>query len=491
MAISFTPSQIKKISNDLIALPELITVKENSKISLTESKDDLKNTDDSNTLFYDEVKDEILFKYIDELKSLNGKVHNKYDTAKLTQAAQEGFDTDHFPTTPVYKHLQPKPLSTNDGIVDSTDSDNESTKLATLTANVNILKTGYTGYGNNSETTTGSATDTTVTVGTSTNISNGDKILIFSGGSDLYATVTGVTQGQDANPPSVPVDVYSIINYSKTAGSSGQGAGATLRNYHGGFSNSEREGTSTPSCPNFMSYLKGLIESSVNDVEGHLNTQKTKINENQTTNSTEKADNITATTNCQNLLDAIGIWEGKPATGGGVGRFGDTSINPLEAATTTRTPKITERDAKITTGIGTVSQGTDGKYTGSGWFLSLMNWIDARINMASGSLSSYYRIDKTLPIIQQGIDILNFQKSEYEKSMVARAFTTDSNAGTNVIMVSDVSGLSVNDPVKVCDNDQSLQDTTIQNINGTSITLANNLNNTLLVEKVARIIKIL
>lgn len=484
----FTDAQLKKISSDVLAIPQFIVDQTNAKNELISSRDDLLDTDGNNALFYNETRDDIIQKYWDEMNALDGTTHTAYSTTNLTNTASAPTNSVHYPTSPVWANLQPKMdnatggLNTK-GLPTGSSGNAEKTEIDEVQVQINLLENGFSdGTTNTSPTTAPSATTFEIASGHDLAIS--DDIVVVEGSANFLANISNVQVD-------IPVAGTDTITYSITAGShSGMTTSANVRNSHPGFSDTERTGGGSPDAPAVMAYWKGLIDPKVNDWEAVLNTQLTALNNNNAKGA-DATNNATTISNVNTALTAISTWEGTAAST----RYGDTATDPLETIMVNRetatTGEIDARIAEIDTALGDVTQAGDGSVTGSGYYLSLFNWIDVRINLGNGSLLKYHRVDDTLPIFDQEIANANYRKQEYEKEMTVKTITQDATNTDTTVVVDDVSGLSISDSVRVFDDDSSVLTRTINDIQGLNVILNSALGESLSISKLARLVKLL
>jgi hypothetical protein len=187
---------------------------------------------------------------------------------------------------------------------------------------------------------------------------------------------------------------------------------------------------------------------------------------------------------------AIDTWQAAPATGAGVGRYGDTALAPLEAQVTARTAAAPARIAEITNALGSVTQAPNGDFSGAGHYFSLFKWIDIRATKAGGTLFSFYNFDLIVVFIDAKIVTATNQKAEYDSKMVVKKLTEDPD-GTAFIKVDDTAGLSISDAVKIVDDSATpILSTTIVGISGLTIELAAPVSG-FLVDQRARLVKLL
>lgn len=512
MAIALTDDQLKTVSKEVIQIPDQITALNGQLVVANTGKADALSKDDANKVFYDNFK-AILAAYYTEKGEIDGSTYTTYNDTDLDNSAKQAPGNLHFPTSPIWANLQPKIIDSVQGnptgVVGFQTENATHPKLATA---IDELLNGFDDGG--------SIDDTLYegyVIGQPLKVDNGgfapnQRVIVDNAGVSLMGLITAVGAGQsltgscsgEANPPQLtqlaceadggtwtpdPAPYNQELTITVLGAPLGSlPAGSRVRNWHPGFSNSEREGTTVPYAPEAMAYMKTVIDSETNTLETRLTNELAALNANPASGA-ESTQINTAKTQVQTMLDAIATFEGAPATGAGVGRYGDSVINPYEAARATRQTQASARPAEITTAFGSVTQNPDGSFSGSGNWNSLFKWIDLRTSKAGGSLFTFYNFDLIIAFITQKIVQANSKKAEFDAQLIATKLVQEPT-GTNFVKVASATGLSIADTVKVFDDDSAVLTTTIVGVSGQIIELATPVSG-LTLDAVARLVKLL
>lgn len=439
----FNDTQMRKITSDILLTTtpptpsylNLYTIALNNITAVQGQKAAALIVDDANSIFYDNYKD-IISSYSDERKYIDGSYYTAYSNSDLLDAAQQVNNCAHFPTSPIWVNLQPKVLSSNNGSPLLSFGTIESGSYNAFLSADNVLKSGFNSpFGNQTTASTGAITGgpvylVPVTGGTGTSFTTGDIIFIYLSNVSLLGIITGTT----ANDISFTLLVTPTSMATLSTGS-------TVKNFSSGFSNSDREGTTTSYAPEVMAYYKSFIDPHAVSWKTSLNNQLAALNSNSAT-GTDNTNNQTAITNINNAITDINTWQAAPNTGVGTGRYGNTLLATLESLRTSRITQNSTRVTQITTALGSVSQLPDGTYSGTGYFYNLFYWIDIRVNR-TGTLTQYYGYDLTILALQQKYDLLVGQMSIYNTYFLVSALYSSAQQ-SQVVTAPDVSG-SLND----------------------------------------------
>ncbi|GAB1376901.1 hypothetical protein MASR1M48_17530 [Lactococcus petauri] len=500
MALIFTDEQLKKITNDIIGLPVVIQSHIDDKADLLTQQADLLKEDNANKIYSDNYIG-IIQAYHDELQNINGVNRSEYAESYIQDGPKKL--NGHFP--PSSPNYIPILLPQNNGNPIVNLPDYETLKLAEVKSFMTLLKTGFTD---------GALEDTLsepyvigqpviLTVG---GFSNGQRVVIDQGGQSLIAIVVsaGATSGTCSIPEhlteaaclaalptpgiwtpasgaeSLTLNVLSDPNVVL-------GTGARIRNYHAGFTNSEREGTSSPYAPQVLTYWGSQLDAKVALWKVFVQAIQTALNSNDATGAeaTEKATYLQLATD---TLASINSFQAAPLTGLGVGRYGDTVMGGLEVYVDQRIADLPTRAANIVTYLGSVSQAGDFIYSGNGQYFNLWKWVDLRINVAGGSLSRYLQVGEGVAFFDNAIATAQNQKTEYDATFIVKQFNGNGD-GTKFVTLLDVTGLSVSDAVSLMDNDSLVYARTIVDIQGNVVELDTAIGVNLLTTKLARLVK--
>ena len=475
MAITFTDTQIRTISKQILDAPSQLSTIAQQQVTNTQNQADALNKDNANKVFYDNYKS-IIAAYNGEQEALNGGIITLYDDSTLIDSAKQTPTNLHFPFTPVWTNLIPKILDVNNGNPTSSNPLNESTSWAPVTTWLNYIVNGF---NDGSASTTATAyISGVVTVIDTTGFSNGQRILISQGSYSLLGTITSI--------------VTNDLHFSTIISTAGTFTnGATVKNFHAAFTTGEKEGTSTsPDAAEVLATFKSNLDSTVVTWKSYLTTQQTNLNNNSAVGS-EATDNNTAKTNVNNALSDINSFQAAPAIGAGTSRYGSSYTTSLSNRISSRTSQSTTRGSQIISSLGSVSQNGQGVLSGSGQFYNLMNWISLRISKSGGTLTKYYSYDLIGTFNSQRSDNITTQGNEYSNHMVVTKLSEDTD-GTDTISVDSVASFSVSDSIYLVDEGSSpTYSGTILSINGLLVQLSSVISNSFAKNDTARLVKVI
>ncbi len=482
MSLTFDDTQLESISLEYVNMPASIIQLGIDKAKIIALRSSILIKDNENAKFTDHYEG-VIVAYHDELELLDGLTKTNYIHSQIDDGGAKVIDTPHFPNpTEIWTKLQPKITDCNTGLPTSSFSSLYETAAIedVITKRDQVLNGFNDGSGDTTSTEAYSGTGT-LEVDSLTGFNNGDRVVIDLGGVSAIAEVTGSTPAGGSCSDPIYTDqstcetngeVWTPSDASLTlthiSGSTSIGIGARVKNSRPTYTNAEREGTSTPYDPEVLTYFKGLLDADVVLWEGVLGNILTALNSNDSIK--ESSEITTAKTNVGDCTTDIDTWEAYPATGSGVGRYGDTRLATLNSTITDRDSEVTARVTQITTALGTCTQIADGTFSGNGAYFDLFNWIDLRLNIAGGTLSTWYAMALQIEFFDIQIVMTETKEDEYEDSFRIEPLSVDAD-GTNTVTLADASGYSVSDTVKVFAVGESVITTTISSIVGGDITL--------------------
>jgi len=507
MALNYTDDQLASISIERLDMDQAIVQLQTDLLKAQQQRAAVLLKDQENEVSSNHYAQTVIAKYHEEIKYLNDTLYTDYDVANIDASGPR--QPPHYPDTgpPYWLKKIPKKIDSNSGLPSSSYGGTlESGVIAIAEASIDLIKNGYSD---------GAVDDTLFSAYsgggqievTSGGFSIGNIIVVDNSNVSFIATVDNITPqsagGTCSNPiytdqatcelngetwtPGPPVGA-ELLDITILAGpaSTPLPIGSRVRNFHPGFSNAEREGSSTPYAPEVLTYWAGLLDQDMIDVNDLLGSILVAVQGNDS--KKEETELLTAETNITDAQTAISDWQGFPATGVGVGRYGDTGLLTIEnmfaARSAQRAPRITE----ITTALGTLSQDAEGNFTGSGAYLDLFTWIDLRLNLAGGTLTGWYNFGNIEDVFNQQIRTTQDKRDEYDVLFRIEELSEDAD-GSATIKVTDVSGFANSDTVKVIANGQAVITATILSIGIGQITLSTTISTDYSLENRARILK--
>jgi hypothetical protein len=507
---NFTDDELKVFSKEVLEQPDLVAEAQLAYDDSFVAEQTALEADQQNIKFFNDAK-AVVDSFHSELQSLTGEVRTSYSASYITDTettsgAWEG-EKYHFPfsrfaasgnsskvpTFPssapyggswpkLWTAVQPLVLPQNNGKSSSNSvgsSNGSSTELDMSKGVQFMLDAIQNGYNFGSD-------DNNVP---DSNVSNDqysgpwgaidvasynttDKILLSSGGNYSLVEVLSYSVGNAAGSP-VPPAVPDYLYWKKL---NGVGAGSFTSdvdfiNSRIGFTESVRQGLSIPplGTSGILANYKDLIDLWVSDYKVVLNNLKTML---QASNPPPPYDgqNEAQIASIDQLLSDISVWESKPSTVPSINddcRFDDTWLSYLDGLLTAR--QGSDRATEVIAALGNVTQTPDGAYTGGGMYFTMFLWVDKRINIAEGSYSFYTSFTASQDFLNKQIALQQNIRDEYDKAYLVIQFEEDyeydSENPTNVLKLLEVNGLSVNDQVKIMDNDSSVFDRIITFVN--------------------------
>jgi hypothetical protein len=472
VSIVLNDQQTKDISKEILLLPFVIndpvTGYVGQKAALQTSADNLLLDDENKELFYNFWKDDVILKYHNELQQLNADLKTNYLNSYLIDGGfQRGV---HYPNNnpSEYTWLSPKLIpSMNGNPVTPNSIATEQDRIDDVQTYIDYLKTGFNDGIKTSSVTGVTATQFTVNTGVSPAI--GDRVVIHSGGNSLFGLVTNVSG--------------ALVDYTFLGGTL-VGSG-TCDTFHNGFSNLERAHSSSNYADDVMYYFESELDAAVASWHTNLTTQKTNLDTNGDY-APRKAGNVLASGNCLFALNYLNSFQALAYNS----RFIDSGLLLLETIIPIRSPQIPTRIAVIISNLGSVVQNPDGSFSGSGVYLLLAEVLNSRISR-TGSLCSYNKAFLGLAYFDKLIYDSNAQLDQYELTMVVKTITEDVAAFDLTVKVDDITQLNLGDSVKIFDNDSIVYVRTISGISGLDVTLNTAIPVSLVISKLARLVKVL
>lgn len=458
MSLVFTNDQIKELTGQVLAAPQKIADLVTNKAKATQLKQDFKDLDDGHAIFTNNTIN-IINQYHTELKYLNGQARTTYASSSIDPAGRLSPGNIHFSLDPIWAAFPPQSAPSNTGLPTSVWTDTETAAITNLNQQIALLTSGFTD-GAASTTTTAAFVSDEVEVTSASGFAVGNRVLFISTGNYLYGTITLITALK-----------LKITILSASAGFGGIATSATVRNFHTGFTLSQRESglAGTVGETAYMTFLKSNIDTQVGVWKVRLNAELTALNANDVINP-EKTEVDNTKTIVNNHLTAISTWQGHPTTGTGTSRFG-TNLPPLQTDAASRPAEMTSRASAIVGYLGSVTQDAEGAVTGSGHYLNLIQNLNLRLNKMAGSLRNFYQNDLIGTAFDQQIMAAQALADRDSQTFIIREFSEDAS-GSDLVRLTDVSNLSGGQAVKVMSNTQPVLDLTIVSITGTDVLLS-------------------
>jgi hypothetical protein len=473
----FTDAQVQILSQDMYDYPTNLASLNDDLAAITAAQGNWLDRDNANAVYTSNFID-ILGAYHDELKYISGNERTDYDLADIDPAGRLAPNNIHFPSSPMWIWFEPKVDPSNLGNPISPWANTENAAILTAESWIDLLKNGFTDGAASTTSTSGFITDL-INVTSTAGFTVNDRVILIDGANYLYGVVTQVA--------GLLLRISIVIS---SAGYGGIGVGATIENFHIGFTFGQLElGVGAGAGDSaFMAGLKVQADNAVMAWESRITAVEAALIAN-TAVGTLYTENQTELGLVQGHISDINTWQGFPPIGVGTSRFG-TNLPAFESSMNARQLEFSPRTTQILNALGGITQPgiSDGSFTGSGQYLELFKNLDLRLNKTSGSLRTYYDTELAISAVQSQLDILNAIQVRDSTTFNMKKFTAN-GAGTNTIVVDSVSGLALADTVKVISSTQPVLTATISAISGLSVTLSLVVSTAYTVAQSARIVK--
>lgn len=447
MAILFTDPELRTASKEFLDIPA-----RNSLLDLQDDQTDAGQADAlaqdaANEVFYENYLN-ITKRYHTELKNLDGTTKTDYNTADLVNAAKVAPGNIHFIISPPWVNFPPKLHDSVIGLPSAVVVGSEFDRLAIVQAAKDQLISGYSdgGVSDLLQAPYAGGVFRVVTGG----FSVGQRVVLTQGGTSAYGVIASITLPPPG--PSLWAQEITITEFAAPGGS--LGIGAAVKSFDGGFSNAEREHTIASHAPEYQAYLEGVLSAEVTSIKTYLLAQQVALAANDAVGA-DAAEIAQALLDVASALFNYTTFESAPPTGGGVGRYGDSVLGPLQSTLTTRALQIPARTIEIATRLGGVSQAGDGSFSGTGQYFNLFKWIDLRLSKSGGSLTKFYSFDLIKNFISSTQGTNTNKLNEYTDVILVVKLTADAD-GTQFIQVQSATGWNPGDSVFLLDDNSGI-----------------------------------
>jgi len=250
-----------------------------------------------------------------------------------------------------------------------------------------------------------------------------------------------------------------------------------------------------------VSSALSALQTAINDWKSFVNSTKTLIQAENVadTNAGRQTQNNTAISDIDNLVSVVDAWDALqdfdtsttlPTGSGGAGcalfdamvpgdfdpsKLRSIELQEIKDEITARQSFISTRISEITTNLGSISQGADGRITSaSGFYGDRFRLLDVRLNLMAGSLNK-------LKAIENGQKAQDEQKASNENANVSYSsaikvslFRAPASGGP-IIHLKDASDFNPGDSVFVMADSQEEISTSIISKDGDAVTLADSI----------------
>lgn len=405
---------------------------------------------------YKNANDERAIPYQLERRWLDGTTYTDITQSQIDNAASRADGNIFFPTS--WTKSNALLTANGNGNPTSSSSNNENSLLngsvaeQGIIAQVNLLKNGQ-----SSGITTHILADPyspgdpsiTLDVGTQT---VGKFLYISGSGTSALVLVTGAS-GQT-------ISITEIIAPTTTMSVS-----STVVENIPGFSNTERQNLTSTLYQNILTQLTNRIISSSSLWNTAMTNQLTqlKINIDNPAQTTTAKNNIATAQTGYNTWSAL-------SNSGVNGKFIDTNLNNYTTIYTTRSGQISGRVSQIVTNLGSVTQDSEGNYSGSGVYLQRFKCMNYLINSANGAQFQVYTLKSAKSNFENKVANNVDKLATFSNLVRYGAFTADST-GTPTIAIDGANQFAPSDTVLLTGKDLPSIEASVVSISGSNITL--------------------
>lgn len=417
---------------------------------------------------YNNAHIERITPYEQEHRWLNGVTYTTITQSQIETVSQtSGKSIFFFPDSWTKSNAQLQPNGNGNPKTSSINSEayviSSNIQLRGLNSMINVMRNGISGAGGNTTTKqpqhdipAGNVSNIKVDVDSVLNFNVNDLIFINKGSSSGLYYINSIGTSD--------LTVSSII--PSQIGFTGQGA--SIKNNVAGFTLSERQNLTSSSYQELLTNLSNEIISAVLLWETALANQLAQLNIN-----IDSANQVsTAKNNINTAKNAIDLWQALSNTGVS-GKFTDTNLNNLTSAYNTRTSFIGTRVSQITSALGSVSQDSQGNYSGAGLYLQRYKCLNFLINISNGPLYQVFGLNTAKTTFQAKVANASDKLATYSNLVRYGAFIADPSS--NSVKVDSISQFSNGDTVLLTGTDLPSIECNISNISGQIVTLSINI----------------
>lgn len=425
--------------------------------NIQEQVDKKQEQADRQYILYNDAHVERATPYEVEHRWLDGTTYTTITQSQIeTFGADTGKATYFYPVSWTKSNAQ---LQANgNGNPKTTSSDSESSVLnraiedGGLISQVNLLINGQTSSATSKTLDLAySPGATLLTFTTSHTFTTGKYLYISGSGTSALVKITGVA--------SLTVNIQEIIPPASTIA-----IGGTAVENIVGFTNTERQNLTSASYQRILTQLTARIDTASALYNTALTNQLTQLK----INIDAPAQITAAKTSVTNAQTAYTTWSSLPSTGVGA-RFTDTPLSNFASSYTSRNSEISTRTGQITTALGSVSQDSEGNYTGNGIYLQRFKCLNYLINTANGPLQQMNGLKSAKGNFQQKVANNADKLATYSNLVRYAGFTKDPTGSS--VEVDGASQFTASDTVLLSGTDLPSIECTVNSVSGKTIVL--------------------
>lgn len=441
MALSFTDSQIRELTGQVLNSGTKLKNIQNNANKIAKIKQDYQDLDNQEAVFTNSFHN-IVSRFHNELKIINSVSRTTYDLANIDPSAKLAAGNQHFPDS--WEEFKPLVIQSNNGLPENNiGNPNEIYNVGKINYWINKILNGFSTPSTGYSATFSAGSITFTGTGTHPSPSVGSELFITQAPNFLFGTVQSVNSITTGVPPAIPTTTTTIVVTTIDSVNEVSGAVSVFLGYSG-FSQAVRISNSTDP---FLTFCKQMIDKYSNDSKTNSTDENSELNSNDSNPDKSQIQNAISQNN-QHISNING-W----SSIAGQNRFNDTNLTNLTNFSNSRNTYLNGRVTEILNSLGNVAQDHD-NITGSGRYLDLYNSISMRIHKTVGHLRNYYQQGLLAKNSNEMIYATQTQSNRDKELYTVKLLENDPD-GTNTIYLKDISNLAVNDNIMIMENKYS------------------------------------
>ena len=422
-----------------------------------------KQVDDKNDqktrvyIMYNDAHVERVTPYETEHRWIDGTTYTTITQSQIETFGTDGRSTYFFPVS--WQKSNPQLQANGNGNPHSSSTNSESFVLNTTLENQGLISTiGLLRNGQSSGASSRvlqlaySPGASTIELTLSSTFTNGNLLYISGSGTSAVVRITNIS--------GTTITISEIIPPASTIS-----AGGSVVENIAGFTNTERNTLVSSTYQRILTQLTNRIKSTAALWDTALSNQLAQLN----INIDNPSQITTAKTNVTTARTAYSTWFALTDTGAS-GKFVDTSLNNLATAYNTRNSLLSTRAGQITAALGSVSQDSEGVYSGSGLYLQRYKCLGFLINTANGPIYQANGLTAAKGNFEDKVKSTTDKLATFS-NLVRYGQSTKDPVG-NSMEIDGVSQFAVSDAVVLTANDLASIECTITSISGNSVVLS-------------------
>jgi hypothetical protein len=451
MSLTFTFDEFKKFTRDVALINDDIAVANDSLLAVQEQRQEALDKDNLNKKFFDNALT-IINSFHTELSQYTGINRTLYNETDLINSSNNiDLGPVHFPKTPIWKNIQPKLIDSVNGLPLLTPSPTtEFTKDVYGNQIRNMFTSGFLQNNPDNELIFfNSSLNCLVppSISVYNDFTVGQKVILFNATQLAYVIITD--KQTNASPPEQRVFFKVLIGDTITSN-------VTTDSDFSGFTETVRK---LGPKPDALVRVQNLFVKYLNERITFLNNAINFLNNNPVKGALKTQINDVIA-NTQTTINGFNNYLALPETVADMSiasRYDNANLTAINTIINNRVNYITNtRVPQLNTIFTPVVQAPNGNYSNGSIYFDLFKWIEARISLANGSLTSYHSKQVAEDAINQKINLLNLQKSDYDQEIIVKKLIVNSPLSAIQFFIENTIGLNVGNSVTILDDNSTL-----------------------------------